>query len=89
MMNSRIYYSQEAEQQAKRQQALAVLIFTAAGVTLGAVFALLFAPRNGEQIRRELSSTFNESADATNDALHRLENDFSKLRQQVEDRVHS
>ena len=88
-MNNRIYYSEEAEQLAKRQQALAVILFTTVGLTIGAVLALLLAPKSGDQIRRELSSTLNEGADASSDAFKRLEKDFGELRKQVEERIRS
>ena len=88
-MNNRLYYSEEAEQLVKRQQAMAVILFTTVGLTIGAVLALLLAPKSGDQIRRELSSTINEGADASSDALKKLERDFGDLRKQVEERMRS
>jgi gas vesicle protein len=88
-MNNRIYYSQEAEQQAKRQQALAMILFAAFGVTIGAAVALLFAPKSGDQIRRELSSTLNEGTDTSGDTLKRLEREFSDFRDRIEERFRS
>ena len=43
-MNERIYYSHEAEEQAKRQQLLVVILFAAFGLAIGTALALLFAP---------------------------------------------
>lgn len=88
-MNNRVYYSQEAEQQVKRQQTLAVVLFTALGITVGAIMALLFAPKSGDRMRRELSSTLNEGVEASNDALKQLEREFADFRKQVDERLHS
>ncbi|HLV33572.1 MAG TPA: YtxH domain-containing protein [Spirillospora sp.] len=87
-MNNRIYYSQEAEQQAKRQQTLAMILFAALGVTIGAAVALLFAPKSGDQIRRELSSAL-EGTDTSGDTLKRLEREFSDFRNRIEERFRS
>jgi len=90
-MNDRVYYSREAEMQANRERAAAVLIFMALGLGIGAVLALMFAPKSGEKLRRELASNLGESLeggrDATNKAIHRLEKDFGELRKKVEERL--
>jgi gas vesicle protein len=90
-MNDRIYYSRDAEMQAQRERAAAVVIFLAMGLGIGAVLALLFAPKRGEDIRKELGHSLNESLEggreATNKAIHRLEKDFETLRKRVEDRI--
>jgi gas vesicle protein len=88
-MNSRIYYSQEAEQQAKRQQVLIGILFAAFGLTIGAAVALLFAPRSGEQIRHDLTSSLHDSNQGSNDILKKLEREFADFRKSVEDRIHS
>jgi gas vesicle protein len=89
-MNKRIYYSQEAEQQARRQMAMGMAMFVIIGGTLGALIALLLAPNSGEKTRRELSKAFNEGAeasrDATQDTVHRLEKEFADLRERIEKR---
>lgn len=89
VMNNRVYYSQEAEEQAKRQQALAVILFTAIGVTIGAAVALLFAPKSGDKIRHEISESVNEGAGATNDTIKRLERELGDFRKHVEERLRS
>lgn len=86
-MNNRIYYSQEAEEQAKRHQVLVGVLFAAFGLTIGAAVALLFAPRSGDQVRRDLASSLHEGSEASNDVLKRLERDFADFRKKVEDRV--
>jgi gas vesicle protein len=90
-MNDRLYYSREAEMRVQRERAVAVLVFMGLGLGIGAVLALLFAPKRGEEVRNELSHSFNESFDSgrevTNKALKNLEKDFGDLRKKVEDRL--
>lgn len=89
-MRDRIYYSREAEEQAMRERNAAIIAFMVIGITVGAVLALLFAPRSGEKTRAELADAldegFNEGRKASGDALERLEKDFADLRKRVEDR---
>lgn len=91
MTNQRIYYSKEAELQAKREQVIATLVFLALGLGIGAVLALFFAPRSGAEIRQGLASTLEDrletSREATMKALHKLEGDFNELRQKVEQSI--
>jgi len=90
-MNDRIYYSRDAEMQAMRERALAVGIFMVLGLGIGAVLALMFAPKTGSQIRKELASEVEDRLDSgretTNKTLHRLEKDFADLRKRVEERL--
>ena len=86
-MNNRIYYSEEAAQVARRQTTLAVILFTAFGLGIGAALALLFAPSKGEEIRHNLSNTVADGVDKTGDAIHKMEKDISELRKRIEDRV--
>jgi gas vesicle protein len=90
-MNDRIYYSRDAELRAMRERALAVGIFMALGLGIGAVLALMFAPKSGSQVRKELAEGLDDRLDsgreATNKTLHRLEKDFAELRKKVEERL--
>jgi gas vesicle protein len=86
-MNNRIYYSQEAEEYAKRQQILVGILFMAFGLTAGAAVALLFAPRSGDQLRQDLASSLHEEPHP--DVLKRLEREFADFRKSVEERIHS
>lgn len=90
-MNDRVYYSRDAELRAQRERASAVIIFMALGLGIGAVLALMFAPKRGEEVRSELAHGLNESLDsgreATNKAINRLEKDFGDFRKKVEDRL--
>lgn len=90
-MNDRIYYSRDAELQAQRERMTAVLVFMVMGLGIGAVLALLFAPKSGDKTRSELAHTINDSLETprevTSKAINRLEKDFTELRKKVEDRL--
>jgi gas vesicle protein len=90
-MSDRIYYSREAEIQARREQITMITLFLALGLGIGALLALLFAPGSGEQTRQGLTSTledrFDTSREATRKTIHRLEKEFNELRDRVEDRL--
>jgi len=67
------------------------VIFMLLGLGIGAVLALMFAPKSGSQIRAELADTvedrFDSGREATNKTLQRLEKDFADLRKRVEERL--
>jgi gas vesicle protein len=90
-MNQRIYYSKEAELQAQREKIAVIALFLSLGLGIGAVLALLFAPRSGEEIRKDLASTLEDSLDSgvetSKKALSRVEKDLKDLREWVEDRL--
>lgn len=90
-MNERIYYSHEAEMRANRERAVAIVIFLLLGLGIGAALALLFAPKSGSQIRRELAEgveeRFDSGRETTSKALQRLEKEFAELRKRVEERL--
>lgn len=90
-MNDRIYYSREAEMRVNRERTIAVLIFMGLGLGIGAVLALMFAPKSGEKTRAELASTledtFENGRETTTRAVSRLEKEFGDLRKKVEDRL--
>ena len=54
-MNDRIYYSKEAEELAAQQRTILALVVMLLGLGLGAVVALLFAPRKGDDIRKDIA----------------------------------
>lgn len=87
-MPDRIYYSDEAERVAKRQQALYVLLFMVVGLAIGGVIAILFAPDEGAKTRRlitdALEDGYRRGRDSTMDALAQLEPEFPDLRQKVD-----
>ena len=90
-MNDRIYYSRDAELRASRDRTVAVGVFLVFGLGLGAILALLLAPKSGEQIRHELSHAVSgelaEGREESAKAVRRLEKDLGDLRKNVEDRL--
>ncbi len=90
-MNDRIYYSREAEQIAQQQRTILALTVMILGLGIGAVIALLFAPRKGEDVRKELANqaeqALDSGRDATNKAINQLQKDFDRLRGDVEERL--
>lgn len=90
-MNDRIYYSREAEQIAAQQRTVLALIVMLLGLGLGAVVALLFAPRKGDEVRKEIANQaeniYETSRESTGKAFKELQKDFDKLRSDVEDRL--
>ena len=96
-MPSRIYYSDEAEQLARKQQVLQITLFMLIGLSIGAVVALLFAPQKGKQTRKdiskELGDTFGSGRDSTSDVvketIKRLEDQYKSLRSEMDKLVSS
>lgn len=90
-MNDRIYYSREAEELAAQQRTILALVVMLLGLGLGAVVALLFAPRKGDDVRKDLAKNaehfYDNSRESTTKALKDLQKDFDKLRGEVEDRL--
>ncbi|GEM_PF-431094 len=89
--NNRIYYSREAEIQARRERMTTVMLFMVLGLGIGTAMALLLAPSSGKEIRSELSSTLEGGLDTGREAasttISRLEKEFAELRKRVEERV--
>jgi gas vesicle protein len=91
MMNERTYYSKEAEERVQRERTMAVLVFMALGLGIGAALALMFAPKRGDQLRKELVDSVEDSVDGGREsagkAVKRLEKDLGDLRKKVEERI--
>ena len=90
-MNDRIYYSKEAEDLAAQQRTILALVVMLLGLGLGAVVALLFAPRKGDDVRKDIAKNaetlYDSSRESTAKAFKDLQKDFDKLRGDVEDRL--
>jgi gas vesicle protein len=90
-MNDRIYYSKEAEDLAAQQRTILALVVMLLGLGLGAVVALLFAPRKGDDIRKDIANQagtiYDNGRETTGKAFKELQKDFDKLRGEVEDRL--
>ncbi len=90
-MNDRIYYSREAEQMAAQQRVILALMVMLLGLGMGAIVALLFAPRKGDDIRKDIAKNaetlYDSGRETTGKAFKELQKDFDKLRGEVEDRL--
>ena len=87
-MNDRIYYSKDAEELAKRQQAIGAITYLALGLGIGAILALLFAPNVGEKSRKLLADAledgFRRGQEAILEAANQLEKEYPELRKRIE-----
>jgi gas vesicle protein len=78
--NDRIYYSQSAAMRAQRDRTMLAIVVLGLGLGIGAAMALLFAPRSGDETRRELGREANRVTD-------NLQREFERLRRDVEERL--
>ena len=78
-MTDRIYYSREAERRANQEKVMAIALFLMLGLGIGAILAVLFAPKSGDAIRADLS-------DSLEDVVHSLEKEVADLRKRVAER---
>lgn len=83
-MSNRIYYSEEAEQSARRQRMMDIVMFISLGIGLGSMITLLLAPNDGERTRRFIAQTLGEGYQA---ARRPFEPDPPKMRERVSDMV--
>jgi len=88
-MRDRIYYSREAERQARQQTLVLGLVVLIMGLGIGLILALLFAPRSGDETRKELSESAEKALENSSGAFDGLRKDFDKLRGEVEDKLSS
>lgn len=90
-MSDRIYYSREAEVRAQRERTMTAIVLLGFGLGVGAILALLFAPRSGEEIRKDLSERIEEGTErarkVTDQTVETLQRDLSRLRDDMESRL--
>ncbi len=90
-MDDHIYSARMREQiQQERTKNTVTLLFM--GLAFGAILALLFAPNSGDKTREDIThligSRFGRKRmTPTEQAIKTLEREFSRLRDQVEDRI--
>lgn len=82
-MNDRIYYSREAEIRAGQQRMMLAAAVLMLGAGIGAVIALLFAPRSGENIRgalaEQITQTYETGRQTTEKALDHLQKKIENI----------
>jgi gas vesicle protein len=79
-MSERIYYSQEAAMRAQQQRAVLAGVVMLVGLGVGTALALLFAPKSGEEIRKDVSGSAER-------AIEGLQREVDRLRRDIEDRI--
>jgi gas vesicle protein len=90
-MTDRIYYSREAEQRAQRDRLTLAVIVAGFGIGIGAVLALLLAPRPGDETRRHLGETLEQAAahgrDVASQVIKTVREGAAKLQEEVAERL--
>ena len=93
MNNDRIYYSHTAETHAMRAMLRLTLVCLIAGLGVGAVLTLLFAPGSGKKVRDDLAKTVEDGLqngrEAVEPMVKRMEKEFDDLQKSVEERINS
>jgi gas vesicle protein len=90
-MDDHIYSARMRDRiQQERAKNTVTLLFM--GLALGAILALLFAPKSGDKTRAEITQMIEErlgrkQMSPTEQAIKTLEREFGRLREQVEDRI--
>lgn len=89
-MNSRMYYSKEAEQRAMRERVLVIAIVSLVGIAVGSVIMLLLAPQSGDETRQNIGKAVGDaverSSEATQAAVKQLNDEIKELRQRIDSR---
>lgn len=88
-MSNRIYYSEEARQQAQQRRTVSAIAFMLLGAGIGAVLAMLFAPEEGQEVRSEISDRVGgrveNGLETANKAIATLEEKYNDLRSYVDE----
>jgi gas vesicle protein len=91
MMNDRIYYSREAEMRALRNRTLLVVFIAAFGAGLGALAALLMAPRSGDKTRQQVAETLSQATEqgreVAGQVLKTVREGAGRLQEEVAERL--
>jgi len=90
-MSERIYYSHEAAQRAYRERLIMALIVASFCIGIGAVLALLLAPRTGNETRRQLSESIDQAGQhgraVAESVIQNVRESASKLQEDVQSRL--
>ena len=90
-MSDRVYYSREAEMRAQRERTMMAIVLLGFGLGVGAIMALLFAPRSGEEVRKDITDRIEpgleRARDVTNHTVENLQRDLTRLRDDMESRI--
>jgi hypothetical protein len=78
MNSDRIYYSREAEMRANRDRTALVILATVVGLSIGAIMALLMAPRPGREIRSQIGEGVEKVVSDVQKEAERLQKEISR-----------
>lgn len=91
MNNDRVYYSHDAEMQARHERTMLTILCLTLGLGIGAALAILFAPMSGKKARAELGKVveqgWNNGREAVDPLVKRVEKEFGELQKNVEDKL--
>lgn len=79
-MNERMYYSKDAEMRAQRERLMLIGFAALIGLSIGAIIALLSAPRSGRETREIVGEQFER-------ALNDAEKNVNKLQKEIDGRI--
>ena len=77
-MAQRTYYSHDAKIEAQRKQSLLMVLFTTFGMSIGALIALMFAPKDGDALRDELKEHVSTTRNHVEDYSEQVKNAISQ-----------
>lgn len=90
-MRERIYYSDEARQQAHRERTMLIAAALTLGTAAGAALSWLFMTKRGEEVRHQaqaaLEEGYRQARETTAEALAQLESEIPDLRDRVEEQI--
>jgi len=91
MNNDRVYYSHDAETQAKREMIAFTTLALMLGLGIGALLTLLLAPSSGKKARRDIAQSMGENwkngRDAVDPMVKRIDEKFGELLKNIEERI--
>jgi gas vesicle protein len=91
MNNDRVYYSHDAETQAKREMIAFTMLALTLGLGIGTLLALLLAPTSGKKARHDLvqsmGANWENGRDAVDPMVKRLEEKVGDLLNKIEERI--
>lgn len=86
-MSDRRYYSREAEMREARERLIMSVVLTGFGIGIGAIVALLLAPRSGEETRRQLGEALDQAKNKVEDAASEVGRNIREGVEKLGDKV--
>lgn len=91
MNNDRVYYSRDAETQAKRETVAFTVLALTLGLGIGALLALLLAPSSGKKVRHDIAQSTGENwehgRDTVDPIVKRIKEKSGELLKNIEERI--